>query len=105
MQRKAAHYCLRGTAWPAEADQLFAYQYHSPDVAVLAVFGIFEAETAFHPQPTVVTAAQAHAGGVHRLIQPLHACRLAGITADFGGAFCRRARGGEDEERRDAHGH
>ena len=37
-------------------------------MAVLAVFGIFEAETAFHPQPTVVTAAQAHALGIARIV-------------------------------------
>ena len=74
-------------------------------MAVLPVFGILEAETAFDAQPAVVVPAQAHAGGVHRLVQPLHPRRMAGIAADVGGAFGGGARRGEDEEGGDAHDH
>ena len=72
---------------------------------VLAILGIVEAEAALQAEPAIVLAAQAHPGRVHRLVKPLHARGLAGIAADDGGAFRRRARRGEREEGDDAHNH
>ena len=70
-------------------------------MAVLAVLGIFEAEAALQAQPAIVVSAQAQAGGMHRLVQPLHACGMAGIAPDLGGAF----RGGTGCGEREEHGH
>lgn len=105
MGREAAHHGLRGSAGTTEADQFLAEQHDSPDVAILAILGIVEAIAPFEPEPPIFLAAQAHAGCMHRLVQPLHAGGVAGITPDLGGTLGSRARGGEREEGDDAHNH
>lgn len=103
--RKTPHHRLRGTAGAAEADQSVAEQHDSPDVAILPILGVVEAIAALESEPTIVLATQAHAGRVHRLVQPLHASSVAGIAPDLGGTLRGRARRGEREEGDDAHNH
>ncbi len=105
MTRETAHHGLRCPARATEADQLVAEQDDPPDVAILAIFRVIEAETALPPEPTILLAAQAHPGGMRGLIQPLHARGLACVTANQGRALRRCARSGEREEGDDAHNH
>ena len=92
MQREVAYHRLRGAAGTAEADQPIAEQDDAADMAIVAVLGILEAKRALDPEPPVLAPAQAHAGRMHRLVQPLHAGGLAGVAADLGGALRRGAR-------------
>ena len=67
---------------PGERHQSFAVQHDPRDVAVGAVLRILEAEAAFPSQPSVLVAAQAQPGGMHGVVDQLHAGRAAGVAAD-----------------------
>src|SRR5690606_28148863 len=76
LRRRSAATCAWSNSGPArradEAHQLAAAQHQPAHVPVLAVLGILEPERALQPEASVVAAAQAQPGGVHRLVQPLH---------------------------------
>ena len=75
-------------AWrSAERYQPRPTQHHPADVAVAAIMRILEAEHALETEPSVLAAMQAHAGGVHRLVEPLHARRPASVATQGFGAF------------------
>lgn len=71
----------------AERHQPRPAQHHPADVAVAAVVRILEAEHAFESEPPVLAAMQAHAGSVHRLVEPLHPRRVAGVATQGFRAF------------------
>src|SRR5690606_8680677 len=70
-----------------ETDQPIAAQHELAHVAVVAGFGIFEAEAALETQAPVLAAAQPQAIGVHRLVQQLHPGRVAGLAAELLGTL------------------
>src|SRR5690606_20157516 len=77
----------RAAHGPAEGDEAVAPQHQAPDVPVVPVLGVFEAEAALESEPPVLAAAQAQAVGMHGLVEPLHACGDAGVAAGFLGAL------------------
>ena len=64
----------------AEGHQPRPAQHHPADVAIAAIVRILETEHALESEPSVFPAMQAHASGVHRLVEPLHARRAAGVA-------------------------
>jgi len=73
--------------WPAERHQPGPAQHHPADVTVAAIMRVLEAEHALESEPSVFAAMQAHAGGMHRLVEPLHARRAAGVATKGFRAF------------------
>jgi len=88
----------------AEMHQAVAAQDESAHMAIVAIAGIFEAETAFESQAPVLAPSQAQAIRVDGLIKPLDTRRPAGITADLFGSFC-GATGGTPEGHPQAQAH
>ena len=52
-----------------------------------AIVRVVEAEGALQPEPAILAPVQAHADGVHALVQPLHVGRGAGVAAEDFRAF------------------
>lgn len=81
-------------------------QHQPADMAVAAILGIFEAETALQAQPAIRATTQAQTAGMYGLVEPLHTSGQAGIAPDLLGAFgrgTRRAPEGEPQTCADHH--
>jgi len=89
------HACASHRA--AEVHKSIAAQDEPTDVAIVAIAGIFEAETAFEPEAPILATAQSQAVGMDGFVEPLHAGGPARIAAylfsPFGGAPGRAPQG------------
>ncbi len=81
----------------AEVHKSIAAQDEPTDVAIVAIAGIFEAETAFEPEASILPPAQAQTVRMDSFVEPLHArgpaCVAADLFGSFGGATSRAPQG------------
>src|SRR5690606_35142961 len=103
----------RAAHGPAEGDEAVAPQHQAPDVPVVPVLGVFEAEAALESEQPVLAVAQAQAVGMHGMVAPLIAYGDAGVAACFLGALgggARRApvrpaqHDGDEQDQEPGHG-
>lgn len=89
----------------AERHQAVAAQHQTRNVAVGAVFRIFEAKAAFKAEPAVIAAAQSQPGRVYGVIDQLDSSGAAGIATQQDGLFGRGAGCVPECERHRTHNH